>query len=477
MMKLSVRVGLITLAAAVAGCTVGPNYKEPATPVPPAYGSAPATQPSASVAWWTLFNDDVLNRLVNDARQSNLDLRQANARILEARAARGFVTSQNWPSIDAFGNYTRTRNSKNIASGGFVPTENDFFQAGFDATWEIDIFGGIRRGVEAANADIQAAIADRNAVLMTLLGDVARSYMELRGAQRQIVIAEENIRAQQQTLELTRARLRAGLANDLDVARQEAQVNATSSFIPTLQTRAQQAIHRLSVLTARAPSDLSEQLGPPQPLPAPPPAVPVGLPSDLLRRRPDIRAAERSLAAATARVGIATADLYPRFTIVGQAGLESNHFKNWGDSSSSFWSLGPGVTVPIFNAGRIRSNIAIERARTDQALANYERTVLNSLAEVEDALVAYQKEFTRRESLAAAVAANTRSVNLSQQLYQQGLRDFLNVLDAQRALFESQDALAASDTQVSANAVALFKALGGGWEVDPGGQNPQASAR
>jgi multidrug efflux system outer membrane protein len=454
------------LLALLAGCTVGPNYKAPETKVPENYSAAPATQPSADVAWWTLFNDDMLNRLVVDARQVNLDLREANARVLEARAQRGFANSAYYPSVDGFGNYTRSRNSKNISSGQFVPTEQDLFQAGFDASWEIDVFGGIRRGVEAANADIQAAIANRNAVLLTLLGDVARNYVELRGAQRQIIIAEENIKSQEQTLDLTRARLRAGLANDLDVARQEAQVAATKSQIPLLQTRAQQAIHRLSVLTTRAPGALNELLGPPQPLPAPPPSVPVGLPSDLLRRRPDIRAAERGLAAATARVGVATADLYPRFTITGDAGLESSRFKNWGNSSSTFWSIGPGVTVPIFNAGRIRSNIAIERARTDQALANYERAVLNSLAEVEDALVAYQKEFQRRQQLAAAVAASQRSVALSTQLYQQGLRDFLNVLDAQRILYQAQDELAASDTQVSANAVALFKALGGGWEIE-----------
>jgi multidrug efflux system outer membrane protein len=290
--------------------------------------------------------------------------------------------------------------------------------------------------------------------------------MDLRGAQRQILIAEGNAKSQNETLDLTRAKVRAGLANDLDVARQEAQVASTLAQIPSLQTRAAADIHALALLTAQTPSALDQTLGTPTPLPAPPPSVPVGLPSDLLRRRPDIRRAERNLAAATARIGVATADLYPKFSLTGALGWEANHFQNWTNSSSTFWNVVPGVTVPLFNAGRLRANVAVERARTDQFLATYQKTVLNSLAEVEDALVAYQKEFVRRQQLANAVAANQRSVALSTQLYQQGLRDFLNVLDAQRELYASQDALALSDTQVSANAVALFKALGGGWEID-----------
>jgi NodT family efflux transporter outer membrane factor (OMF) lipoprotein len=461
----------------VAGCTVGPNYKTPDAPMPDSF--SPSTQPSTiastqpvivdtTTAWWTTFGDPAMDELIAQARETNLDLRAAESRVREARALRGVVSSRYWPDVSAGGSYARQRNSKNLnrSASNFMPTEEDLFSAGFDATWELDVFGGTRRAVEAATADIAAAVADRNDVLLSLLAEVARNYVELRTAQRQVAIAEENVTAQQQTLELTKARLNAGLTSDLDVARSEAQVAATMSRIPVVQTQVEQSIHRLSVLIGKPPKALSDQLGPPKAIPAPPPQIPAGLPSDLLRRRPDIRRAERNLAAATARVGVATADLFPKFTLTGSLGQEANHFKDLGNSSSTFWSIGPGVSLPIFNAGRIRSNIAAEQARTDQLLANYEQTVLNSLAEVEDALVAYQKEYIRRQSLAQAVSANSRAVQLSQQLYQRGLTDFLNVLDAQRALFLAQDELASSDANVSAFAIALFKSLGGGWEVE-----------
>jgi NodT family efflux transporter outer membrane factor (OMF) lipoprotein len=405
--------------------------------------------------------------LVSEARQSNLDLRTAEARVREARAARGIVAADYWPDIDAVGSYSRSRSSKTIGNlGSFAAGDQDLFQAGFDATWELDVFGRVRRGVQAADADIQAALWDRNDVLLSLLGEVARNYVELRGFQRQVAIAQSNVKSQQETLDLTRVRLNAGLGTDLAVAQTEAQVAATQSQIPAFQTLAQQAIHRLSVLTGKAPAALQAELDPMKPVPVPPSDIPAGVPSELLRRRPDIRRAERQLAAATARVGVATADLFPRFTLTGQLGVESNKFTNLGDGDSTFWSIGPGVRFPIFNRGRLKSAVAVENARTDQAAAQYEQTVLRALEDVENALVAYRKEFTRRESLARAVASSQRSVQLSQQLYQRGLTDFLNVLDAQRALYQNEDLLVRSESNVSANAVALFKALGGGWNVD-----------
>jgi NodT family efflux transporter outer membrane factor (OMF) lipoprotein len=460
---------VVVSALLAGGCTVGPNYQEPQVQVPERYGQPPTTHPAAAMpaAWWTTFNDPTLNRLIDEAWQSNLDLRTAEARVREARAARGIVTADYWPDIDAVGGYSRSRSSKTIGNlGSFAAGEQDLWQAGFDAAWEIDVFGGVRRGVQAADADIQAAVADRNDVLLTLLGEVARNYVELRGFQRQVAIAESNVKSQQETLELTRVRLNAGLGTDLAVAQTEAQVAATQSQIPAYQTLTQQSIHRLSVLTGKPPAALVAALDPIQPVPAPPPEIPAGLPSELLRRRPDIRRAERQLAAATARVGVATADLFPRFTLTGSLGVEAEKFKDLGDSDSLFWSIGPGVRFPIFNRGRLKSAVAVENARTDQVLAQYEQTVLRSLEEVENALVAYRKEFIRRESLARAVSSSQRSVQLSQQLYQRGLTDFLNVLDAQRALYLQQDLLVQSESNVSANAVALFKALGGGWEVD-----------
>jgi NodT family efflux transporter outer membrane factor (OMF) lipoprotein len=466
---------IVAAGLTLAGCTVGPNYRAPRVQVPDRYTAA-STQPSttpaatqpinASAAWWTTFNDPALDRLIDEARRSNLDLRTAEARVREARAARGVVAADRLPTVDASGSYSRSRSSQN--AGMFpgvagIPTEQDLWTAGFDAAWEIDVFGGVRRLVEAANADIAAAVADRNDVLLTLLGEVARNYVELRGFQRQVAIAADNARAQRETLDLTRVRLNAGLGTDLEVARAEAQVAATESQVPTFQTRAAQAMHRLAVLSGKAPAALTGELAEIKDIPAPPPAIPAGVPSELLRRRPDIRRAERELAAATARVGVATADLFPRFRLTGSAGLQSNAFSSLGDSASSFWSIGPGVSLPIFNAGSVRAGIRVQNARTDAALARYEQTVLRSLEEVENALVAYRQEFSRRALLAQAVASSQRSVQLSQQLFQRGLTDFLNVLDAQQALYQNQDLLVQSDANVSANAVALFKALGGGW--------------
>ena len=467
-MKIRKHIVILAATAFLAGCTVGPSYEEPQVQMPQRYGQPPATQPvEIPVAWWTTFNDPVLDRLIDEARQSNLDLRTAEARVREARAARGIVTADYWPDVNAVGGYSRSRSSANTTFGSFGDRETDLWQAGFDATWEIDVFGGVRRSVQAADADIEASIADRNDVLLTLLGEVARNYVELRGFQRQVDIAQSNAKSQQETLELTRVRLNAGIGTDLAVAQTEAQVAATQSQIPAFQTLAQQAIHRLSVLLGKAPVALSAELEEVKPIPAPPPEIPAGLPSELLRRRPDIRRAERQLAAATARIGVATADLWPRFTIVGSLGVESEDSSDLFESDSTFWSIGPGVRFPIFNRGRLKANVAVQEAQTEQALAQYEQAVLRSLEEVENALVAYQKEYIRRESLARAVNSSQRAVQLSQQLFQRGLTDFLNVLDAQRALYVQQDLLVQSEANVSANAVALFKALGGGWEVEP----------
>jgi multidrug efflux system outer membrane protein len=468
----------------VGGCTVGPNYKAPPTTVPPAYGSTtqptaeassrPSTQPTTQAStqpaidftqWWKSFNDPMLNKLVDQARIANWDLKQAEGRVREARAQRAAVVSAYYPQVNSSADVSRFRNSANSVTSNGVGGEHTLWEGGFDASWELDVFGGVRRGDEAATANIQASIADRNNVLVSLLGEVGRNYVELRGFQRQIAIAQDNVESQSESLDLTRAKFKAGIANDLDVAQAEAQVATTRSQIPLLETAAKQAIHQLGVLLGLPPEALLEELGQPQAIPAPPPTVPLGVPSELLRRRPDVMLAERSLAAATARIGVATADLFPRFTINGNVGLSASRFADLGNSSSAFWSIGPQVTWPVFNAGRIRAAIHIEEARTDQALASYEQTVLRALADVEDAMVTFENEQTRREILEQAVLSNRRAVDLSQQLYQRGLSPFLNVLEAQRALYLVEDQLVQSDTTVSSSAVALFKALGGGWET------------
>ena len=352
-----------------------------------------------------------------------------------ARISNNGVTS----AIGGGGESTAPAGSDGSAAvPGTLLEEFDLYQAGFDATWELDLFGRVRRGVEAANAQVQASVEGRRGVLLSLLGEVARNYVELRGGQRQLALAKDNLGVQQQSLDLVRQRLAQGLTNQLDVARAEAQVATTAAQLPALQLRVSQTVHRLGTLLGRQPPALSAELGEPEPIPPVPDLVPVGLPADLLRRRPDVRQAERQLAAATATVGVATADLFPRVTINGSIGLQSIEPGNLFEYASRYYSIGPSISLPIFDGGRRRAQVRVQQARRDQAFYQYQQTVLDSLREVEDALVGYDKEQERRNSLEAAVAANQQAVRLARELYGQGVTDFLTVLDAQRELFASQ---------------------------------------
>lgn len=466
----------LTFLISLAGCTVGPNYHTPKTKVPTSFAEQAFPQTGASdqiAKWWITLQDPELNSLVERAVRGNLDLRLAQARVREARAQRGVVKADLYPTVNVSGSYQRSRRSSNVnfgqTGGGSQNTtgvEGDLYQAGFDASWEIDVFGGVRREIEAANADLAAEIENRRDVLVTLLAEVARNYVELRASQRQVVIARANLTAQQETLDLTRVRFDAGLVSDLDVARAEAQVETTASQIPELEASARQSIHLLSVLLGQAPNALTGELLQDTPIPQSPPEVPVGLPSDLLRRRPDVRRAERQLAAATARIGVATADLFPKFSLTGFLGLQSSKINTLTNSGSRNWSILPGVSWPVLDFGRIRSNIGVQNAREEQSLVLYEQTILTSLQEVEDALVSFSQNRIEREKLAGAVDANRRAVDLANQLYKQGLTDFLSVLQVQRDLFASEDALVQSDRDITSDFVALYKALGGGWEME-----------
>ncbi len=475
------RVGAALLAAVMAGiggCMVGPNYHPRAATMPSQWGelsdAGPATRPVAAtpvVQWWKTFDDSDLNSLIERAVASNWDLKRAKARVREARAQRDVTRADLFPNVNTGASFSNTHSPTGVFGGGSAGGssisgigDQNLYQAGFDASWEIDVFGGVRRNVEAADADIEAAVEDYRDTTVSLLAEVARNYVELRGFQRQWTIAEENLKAQQQTLDLTQSRLKAGVATDLDVARAQAQVSTTASEIPSLQASARMAIHRLGTLLGVDPMKLSEELSPIKPIPGVPPELPVGVPSDLLRRRPDIRRAERQLAAATARIGVATADLFPKFSLTGSLGLESPKSNNLLNYSSRFYSIGPSVSWPIFDAGRIRANIRVQDAREEQAVAVYEQAVLTALQEVEDALVNYTREEARRRTLVQAAEANDRAVKLATQLYGAGRTDFLSVLQAQRDLFASQDALVQSNRLVSTNLVQLYKALGGGWE-------------
>jgi NodT family efflux transporter outer membrane factor (OMF) lipoprotein len=346
-----------------------------------------------------------------------------------------------------------------------VQLEQSLYRTGFDSSWEIDVFGGVRRSVEAADATIEASIEDRRAVLVTLLGDVASNYMDVRGFQHRIDVARANLKAQQETLDLTRVRFQAGLASDLDVAQAEGQLNTTAAQIPTLDASLKQAAHRISVLVGQQPGALWDELAPTAPIPSLPPEVLVGLPSELLRRRPDIRRAERQLASATAQVGAAMADLFPKFSLTGAFGLQSVSASDWFTGGSRFWSIGPTISWPIFDAGRIRANIEVRNAQQEQALIQYQKSILTALEDVENSLVSYSREQERNQSLVAAVAANRRAVQMANELYIRGLSDFLNVLEAQRNLYASESDLSQSQAAVATDLVSLYKALGGGWEV------------
>jgi NodT family efflux transporter outer membrane factor (OMF) lipoprotein len=468
--------GVIFLCA---GCTVGPDYQRPDARVLGAWSEAnyPGidTRSADLARWWEEFNDPGLTRLVNRAAGANLDLRLAESRIREARALRRIAASGAWPTVDVSGSYSRSRTSENAigpssqANGGspfFSGSNNgqDLFRTGFDSSWEIDVFGGVRRSVEAADATIDATIEDRRDVLVTLLGDIARNYIDLRGFQRRLAVAENNLKAQQESLEIIDVRFQAGLASDLQVAQAEAQVNTTAAEIPALEALTKQAAHRVDVLLGLQPGALSGELSADAPIPALPPEAQVGLPSELLRRRPDIRRAESQLAAATAEIGVATADLYPKFSLSGLFGVQSVSGSDWISAPSRFWSIGPTVRWPVFDAGRIRANIEVRTARQEQAVTQYEKTVLAAFEDVENALVSYAKEQTRYRSLMNAVVANRRALALADELYKNGLVDFLNVLDSQRALYLAESDLAQSEATMATNLVALYKALGGGWE-------------
>jgi multidrug efflux system outer membrane protein len=470
---------------AVVGCAVGPDYRRPETQVPKTWdgqkvvtgaeASKTKTEPVALVEWWHAFHDPTLSSLVEMAIRSNLDLRQAEARIRQARAALGVAGAPLWPEVDASLIYQRSQSSSaTVGAAGVAPSLatagglRELFQVGLDASWELDIFGGTRRNIEAAGADLKAAVEDRRDVLVTLVGEVGNTYLTLRGLQQQLDIAHKNLAAQRHTANITQKRFEAGFVGALDVANANAQVATTAAQIPVLESSARAAIYSLGVLLGREPAALEKDLARQAPIPSTPPEIPVGLPSDLLRRRPDIRRAEAQLHAATARIGVATADLFPKFSLTGSFGFSSNDLTKLGNlANSKFWAFGPTVTWPIFAGGRIYWNIKVQDALTEQALLTYEKSVLTALKEVETALVAYAKEQEHRKTLSEAVINNRRAVDLAMKLYIAGKTDFLNVLTAQLNLYTSENALVQSTAAVDTNLIALYKALGGGWEQGP----------
>lgn len=474
-MNSTARIGSIAAALVLlAGCKVGPDYKKPETKTSETWheqleGGVTQGPPTDLARWWTTLNDPMLDSLIEKSVAGSHDLKIAALRLKEARAQRGVVAADQYPKVDVSGSYSRSRFSENTTGASFRPNNAsgvDLYSIGFDASWEVDIWGRVRRNVEAADADIDVANEARRDVLISLLSEVARNYVELRSFQDRLAIANANTASQQETYDLSKARFKAGLSSDLDVARAESQLNSTKSLAPTLRAQIKAAVHRLGVLTGQQPGALAQELEQVKPLPMKPAQVPVGLPSDLLRRRPDIRQSERALAAATARIGVAEGDLYPRFSLTGSFGLQSNNAGLTFAGDSRFWSIGPAMRWPVFDAGRIRNNIKVENARQEQALASYEKSILTGLEDVENALVNYAREQDRRQNLVDSEAAAKRAADLANELYSRGLTDFLSVLEAQRQLFAVQDLRAQSDGTVLTDLIALYKALGGEWDQE-----------
>jgi NodT family efflux transporter outer membrane factor (OMF) lipoprotein len=467
--------------AGAAGCTVGPDYRPAPPPVPPHWSAAPANGltdgAAAAWSWWATFQDPELDSLIRRAAQSNPDLAAALAHMRQARALRQMSVAAFWPTLDATASYARQRQSQNqpligqlpLTAG--VPFEYDVYNAGFDASWEIDLFGARRRALEASTAEMQGAVEARNDAMLSVLAEVARNYLELRGAQLRLQIARSNLEQQQEAVQLTAARFHSGAVSELDDTRATAQLAVTRAAIPPLETAVRASMYALAALLGAAPGDLVAELSPSPPqavaLPAAPPEVPVGLPADLLRRRPDVRRAERQLAAETARIGQAQAEWFPKLSLTGDAGVESVTFGKWFEPGSRFWSIGPSLQWRVLDFGRVRAQVRTQTAVQQAALASYEKTVSNALQEAETALVGYAQERNRRQALAVAADADRRSLQMAQSLYAAGQVNYLDVLDAQRSVYLSADQLAASDQAVCLDLVALYKALGGGWDAPP----------
>jgi NodT family efflux transporter outer membrane factor (OMF) lipoprotein len=467
--------GVLTLTMALSACTVGPKYIAIQPDLPARWQESPAaagTFDRLSLAhWWTQFRDPILDDLIARAIDGNLDLKVAAARVREARAARGIAASAARPQVGVHGDAARTERSDAVppftlpnADAVFGPRTQNLFDVGFDAGWELDVFGGVRRDVEAAVAQVQAAEETQRDVLVTLLADVARNYAELRGAQQQIEILDATVQSQQDTLDLAKARFDAGLGAALDVERADGLLESTRSRRPEFEHLAKRALYRLDVLIGRTPGALAAGLEATTPIPRQPPDLPDLLPSELLSRRPDLRRVEREVAAATALVGVARSDLFPRFSIGGNFGRRSEDISELGSTASQFWFLVGGVRLPILSGGRIRANIRIHDARQEEASRLYEQAVLSAVEEVENALSSETRERRRVEILLTSVAANRRALDLATDRYTSGLENFLSVLDAQRAVYIAEDSLAQSQTSAMVSLIALYKALGGGWE-------------
>ena len=498
------RSALLAACAGLTACTVGPDFDKPAPWYAPSgwFGArrpiAPvAAGPSLPVAepvdpgWWSGFHDPILTRLVERVAGANLDVRVQTIRLAESRASLGIARADAVPKLNGNGSSTREQQSRRgvigllgggagggspgTASNGLGGTQGglpntslnapfDLYQYGFDASWELDLWGRVRRNVESARAQLQVSEEERRQTLVTALAEVARDYVQLRGAQANLAVVQKNLQTERDSLRLTQERARAGLNTELDVANAMAQVAATEAQVPDVTAQTATLVNAIALLLGLPPDALDGELAAAEPIPPVPPAVPVGLPGDLTRRRPDIRQAEAQLHAATATVGVAVADFFPKVTLSGSVAIQATQFKYLGSLGADTYSIGPSITLPIFQGGRLTRTLELRRAQEQEAAIGYQRAVLGALHDVNNALTTYASEQLRQEALARSVAQNQRAVGLAGDQYRAGIVTFLDVLNTERALLASQQQQLASQTSISTGLVALYKALGGGWE-------------
>ncbi len=478
----------LCLSFSVAGCAVGPDFLPPEAKVQENWiekSDRRVSKAEVKSNWWRTFKDPTLDRLVNLASDENLQVQIAGLRILEARAQLGIAVGQLFPQQQqASGDAQRVKLSERAANRSQLPdTAFGDFSLGLDAAWELDFWGRFRRGVEAADATMTATLADYDSALVSLTAEVARAYAELRTFEALLAIARENVRIQQEGMQIAEARFRAGATSELDVAQQRALLENTRASLPQWETEIQRRKNALSILLGLPPGGVEPLLNGTSRIPSASPRVAVGLPAELLRRRPDIRAAEMRAAAESARIGVAEADLYPRFILFGEIGVQASDAAKLFAPGSMFLAAGPGFRWSILNYGRIANAVRSQDARFQQALVAYEDTVLRAAREVEDALIGFLKSQQRAGNLQKSVAAAQRAVELSFIQYREGAENFQRVLDAQSRLLQERNALAETRREIATNLIALYKALGGGWEIRngkpvvPEGMQAQMAAR
>ncbi len=465
------------LAVALAGCTVGPDFQRPDgyaptrwwRPAPDGVGSVPTFGGTVDAAWWTRFGDPELSSLVGRLARQNLDLQAAAERVEQGRAQRRIAASQGLPTLDADSLYNRVRTAPPLLEALVVPapgapTSFDFYENDLSSSWELDLFGRVRRAVEAQRANTEAAIEARHGIALMAISDLAQDYMQLRGTQATEAITEASLADADRNVALVRNQFVQGTSTTLDIANAESQRATVAANLPPLRATEASLVNAMGYLLGEPPGALGPELRPAAQPPVPP-VVPIGLPAELARRRPDVREAEARLHAATAETGVAVADFYPDVRLTGQIGTQALQFPQVFNLSSGYYMVGPTVDVPIFEGGRLRATLHLRRSQQREAAINYRRTVLQAWQDVDNALTAYVEAQHRRDRIAEAVRQSRLALDASRQRYRQGAVDFLNVLSAQSALLQNQSTLANSDTQLETDLVALYRALGGGWEI------------